>query len=124
MRTSQMPEPGQEVVYIIHAECDGPHHYIGTTKDFLARIRAHRETMWTPLPTPVHTTNGGIKRGETNGKGATFLAFLNYQGVAWKVVWWGPGGRQEEIRLKRRKKTSQLCPVCRGEIAFNDVEEV
>jgi hypothetical protein len=37
-------------------------------------------------------------------------------GIGWRVVrvWWD-AGRTDERRIKRRKNTARLCPVCRGE---------
>ena len=45
-------------------------------------------------------------------------------GIGWKVVRTWAGDRAFERRLKRRKNTPRrLCPVCRGEVPYDAVEE-
>lgn len=73
-------------------------HYIGFTNNLSRRIHEH-------------LTN--------SENGAKILRALNLLGIEWEVArtWdapeWSDGGHALELALKRRKKASDLCPVCR-----------
>lgn len=56
------------------------------------------------------------------GEGSPMLAAANERGIEWRVarIWKG-ADRNFERRLKRRRKARLLCPVCRGEVTFNDI---
>lgn len=90
------------VCYLIHFSRKLHHagHYIGFTNNLPRRMNEHL----TNSPT-----------------GAKLLRALNPLGIEWEVVrvWdapeWSNGGHALELALKRRKKASDFCPVCRGE---------
>ena len=47
------------------------------------------------------------------GRGAKLLKAVTAAGIAWEVVRvWSNGTRDEERKLKNRKKSSELCPLC------------
>jgi hypothetical protein len=66
-------------------------HYLGTTKDLPARLALHRA-----------------------GQGARMLAAAVARGIDFTLVRTWEGGRDVELRLKRRKEGTRLCPNCRG----------
>lgn len=83
------------MVYLIHFDKPFHHakHYIGY----------------------VHSDLGGILEAHRNGYGSKVLRALMKAGIGWQVVkLWKEGGRKFEKQLKRRKKTSVFCPICRG----------
>jgi hypothetical protein len=52
------------------------------------------------------------------------MEVLKQSGIDWKLVRVWTGDRRLERRLKRRKNTPrQLCPVCRGEVTYDEVNE-
>lgn len=56
------------------------------------------------------------------GTGSPLLRAANERLIAWRVVRvWRGADRHFERRLKRRRKAKRLCPVCRGEVSFDDV---
>lgn len=65
-------------------------HYIGWAQDLEARINEHREN-----------------------RGARLLEVVNEAGIDWQVVQTWPGDRKLERKLKNRKKSRCLCPICR-----------
>lgn len=80
------------IVYLIHFARPLGHarHYIGTTRVYQARMRAHRA-----------------------GRGAALLRACKAQGINWRVVRKWYGSRKLERQLKARKDSSSLCPVCK-----------
>ena len=87
------------MVYLIHF--DAPlgdlcnprgraQHYIGYTEDLEQRLEQHR-----------------------NGNGSAIMAAVSEAGIGWRVVRTWEGGRDLERRLKRRKNSPRLCPICR-----------
>jgi hypothetical protein len=57
------------------------------------------------------------------GNGARLMEVIVAAGIGWKVVRTWAGDRSFERALKRRKNTPRrLCPVCRGLVAYEDVE--
>lgn len=91
------------VVYLIHLSTPLAHakHYLGKSKHLAARVAHHRA-----------------------GSGAHFLSVCNGAGIEYKVVrTWPDDGNGLERRLKNQKNSPRLCPVCCGEIEYNDVEE-
>jgi hypothetical protein len=87
-------------------------HYIGYTTDLISRIDAHVATTWQPLPEPV-VENGKRRRGAKKGPGATFMGFVNFMGIEWRLarIWEG-ADQTVEKKLKNCKKASWLCPCC------------
>jgi len=96
---------GQEIVYLIHLDrailgrnrrgLTATRHYIGTTCDLGQRLARHRD-----------------------GRGAAYLREANRRGIGWRVVGWWPGGRQQEIEIKRRlggRGRARVCPACERE---------
>lgn len=83
------------MVYIFHFDPPLKHarHYIGTTDDLEQRIHDH-----------LYTTEGSpfVKACIENGSSIYLAKEME-------------GGRKKERKLKNYKKTSQLCPICRGE---------
>jgi predicted GIY-YIG superfamily endonuclease/ribosomal protein L32 len=79
------------IVYLIHFAKPLGHarHYIGTTRVYRSRMRAHRK-----------------------GQGAAILRACKTQGINWRVVRKWFGSRKLERRLKARKSAASLCPVC------------
>ncbi len=59
-----------------------------------------------------------------SGNGARLMEVVAAAGIAWKVVRTWAGDRAFERRLKKRKNTPRrLCPVCRGEVAYDALDE-
>lgn len=90
-------------VYVIHLATRLHHagHYVGFTTDLVQRLAQHRA-----------------------GTGARLMEVIKDAGIEWKLVRVWPGDRGLERLLKRRKNTPRrLCPVCRGEVAYEEVDE-
>jgi predicted GIY-YIG superfamily endonuclease len=90
-------------VYLIHFRTRLHHagHYLGYCDDLGRRIAQHQ-----------------------SGNGARLMEVLKQCGIKWKLVRVWLGDRRLERRLKRRKNTPrQLCPVCRGEVTYGEVNE-
>lgn len=81
------------MVYLIHFKSKLHHaeHYLGFVERNLSqRVKKHRAN-----------------------RGAKLLAALNRLGIPWEVVRvWPDGDRTFERKLKNRKKSRCLCPVC------------
>ena len=91
-------------VYLIHFEARHKHagHYLGFATDLSQRMAQHR-----------------------GGNGARLMEVIASAGIGWKVVRTWVGDRAFERRLKRRKNTPRwLCPVCRGEVPYDALDEV
>jgi len=91
------------IVYLIHLERPYKHarHYLGKSRHLAKRMAHHRA-----------------------GTGAHFLAVCNGAGIEYKVVrTWDDDGNGLERRLKNQKNSPRLCPICRGECSYKDVEE-
>jgi len=93
-------------VYLIHFEKKYGRmgHYCGFSKSektLPARIAHHRA-----------------------GTGSRWLAFMNQLGIGWKVVRvWNEGDKNFERKLKRRKKLRSECPVCKGRVCYEEIED-
>ena len=107
-------------VYLIHLDRKVHHaqHYLGSADDLEARIAEHAASTWEELAAPCSTPAGGVRRGQTTGKGNPLLAYANARGVTWRVARIWPGDRRQERRLKNYKKAPRLCPICSGERAY------
>lgn len=81
-------------IYLIHFAKPYKHsrHYMGFTDDLDARIERHRA-----------------------GDGARLLRVIKDAGIDFEVARTWPGGRLFERRLKRRRDSPKLCPVCNPE---------
>lgn len=82
-------------VYLLHFSENYHHarHYLGFSEDLPARLEAHR-----------------------NGRGARLIEVITEVGITFTLARvWEDGDRQLERRLKNRKKSTELCPICRGE---------
>lgn len=80
------------MIYLIHFAKPFKHakHYMGFTDgDIDARINRHRA-----------------------GDGSKLLRAVKQAGIGYRVVRTWSGGRLFERRLKRRKNTPKLCPIC------------
>jgi len=87
-------------------------HYIGWTDDLVGRLDDHVSTTWQPLPEPV-IENGKRRRGEKHGNGATFMGFVNFMKIQWRLArTWDGADPSFEKKLKDYKKAPYLCPVC------------
>lgn len=79
-------------VYLIHMDTPMAHaqHYIGYADSVAKRVRKHGTS-----------------------EGARMLQVAAQRGITFQHVrsWWGMG-RSFERKLKNRKKSRQLCPVC------------
>jgi predicted GIY-YIG superfamily endonuclease len=101
MNRRSKPQAG--TVYLIHFESRYKHaaHYLGFAADLGRRMAQHR-----------------------GGNGARLMEVISAAGIDWKVVRTWAGDRSFERRLKRRKNTPRrLCPVCRAEVAYDDVDD-
>ena len=64
-------------------------HYIGSADNLAQRLTSHQL-----------------------GHGAAILRACKERGIDFCLVRTWPGGRQEERKLKNRKKARALCPIC------------
>src|SRR5947209_5592340 len=90
-------------VYVIHLATRLHHagHYLGFATDLAPRMAQH-----------------------PSGHGARLMEVIKMAGIEWKLVKVLPGDRGLERRLNRRKNTPRrLCPVCRGEVTYDAVDE-
>ena len=96
-------------VYLIHLSpplCHARHYIEATADDDIgARMMRHRA-----------------------GSGSRLLRACNKKEIEYKVVRvWTPAGLTGswdlEGQLKARKNAAKLCPVCRGEISYDDIAE-
>lgn len=80
-------------VYLIHlaSPISHAHHYLGYTK--------------------ADTVEERFKKHKT-GCGARLLQVANELGIDYEVVRTWAGGRELERRLKKRKDSPRLCPIC------------
>ena len=78
-------------VYLLHFSRPYHHarHYLGSTHDLDARLADHQA-----------------------GRGARLLEVVVAVGISFEVARTWPGGRKEERRLKRRKASPRMCPIC------------
>lgn len=81
------------MLYIIHFDVPLHHaqHYVGYCKDgrLMERLLEHHA-----------------------GNGSKLLRAVSRAGIGWKVAKELPGDRTAERKLKNRKNTKQLCPIC------------
>jgi predicted GIY-YIG superfamily endonuclease len=90
-------------MYLIHFKTRYRHagHYLGFCEDLDKRIAQHRA-----------------------GNGARLMAVIAGAGIGWKVVKVWRGDRAFERRLKRRKNAPRrLCPVCRGQVDYDQADD-
>lgn len=92
------------MIYLIHFQRPLHHarHYLGFVSDreLARRMERHR-----------------------SGDGARLLRALGKAGIDWKVArTWEGGTRDQERKLKNRKKARRLCPVCMGEVKYEDLK--
>jgi predicted GIY-YIG superfamily endonuclease len=78
-------------VYLLHFVTPYAHarHYMGWAKDLGQRLAMHAA-----------------------GNGARLVQVVQDAGIEWMLVRTWPGDRKLERKLKNRKDTRQLCPVC------------
>jgi predicted GIY-YIG superfamily endonuclease len=83
---------GSHTVYLLHFDRPYRHaaHYLGIASDLEARIAAHRA-----------------------GRGARLIEVITAAGIGFVIARTWNGGRDLERRLKNRKNSPQLCPICR-----------
>jgi predicted GIY-YIG superfamily endonuclease len=81
-------------VYLIHFDRPYHHarHYLGYTDDLAARLERHLA-----------------------GNGGRLLQVIRAAGIGYRVVKTWEGDRTLERRLKDRKASPRLCPICKGE---------
>lgn len=80
------------VVYLLHFDRPYKHarHYLGYAENLERRLRQHRK-----------------------GTGARLMEVIRGAGIDFKCVRvWDDGTRSMERKLKKWKKSSQLCPCC------------
>lgn len=93
------------IVYLIHFE---RRHY-----------RALHYMGWTSL-----TLSERLQRHLTD-RGAKLLRAINQLGIGYQVVrQWENVPQSFEITLKRRKNHKSLCPVCMGELTYEQVTQL
>jgi predicted GIY-YIG superfamily endonuclease len=79
----------RHTVYLLHF--DRPYrHYLGFASDLEARIAIHRA-----------------------GRGARLIQVITAAGIGFVIARTWSGGRDLERRLKNRKNSPRLCPICR-----------
>lgn len=81
-------------VYVLHFETPFKHakHYVGWSTNLSYRLGHHR-----------------------NGTGARLCQVVKENGGRWVVsALWESASRDDERKLKNRKETPRLCPVCTG----------
>jgi predicted GIY-YIG superfamily endonuclease len=90
------------VVYLIHFENKLSHaqHYLGYTTDLDNRLITHR-----------------------CGHGSKLLAAVTRQNIDWQLVRTWNGDRALERKLKRRKNSRQLCPICNPDHWMDNAKE-
>ena len=79
------------MIYLLHFSRPLKHakHYMGYAEDIEARLARHR-----------------------SGDGARLLRAVLAEGIEFELVRTWPGGRVFERKLKRRRDTPKLCPIC------------
>lgn len=79
--------------YLLHFSEPYHHaqHYLGSTNDLEARLAEH------------HT-----------GQGARLTQVIRKAGISFSLARTWNGGREQERRLKRWKKSTDLCPLCKA----------
>ena len=80
-------------VYLLHFETPYHHaqHYLGSTDNLDARLAEHRA-----------------------GRGARLTQVIKNAGISFSLARTWSGGREQERRLKRWKKSGDLCPICKA----------
>lgn len=97
----------QGYVYLLHFEAPiapGVHtcqHYIGYAHDLEQRLREHQ-----------------------TGHGARLTQVARQRGIPWKLARLWHGDRTLERRLKNRKNTPTLCPICGQPYPVNYADEI
>jgi hypothetical protein len=88
-------------VYLIHFDRPYKHarHYLGWSADPARRWDRH-----------------------TAGAGSRLMAVIGEAGIGWRVTRVWVGSRAFERRLKQRKESPRLCPVCRPEARVEQAE--
>lgn len=84
-------------VYLVHFDEPLHHakHYLGFSDDIARRIKCHR----------------------TGNTDARLMQVIAERGIGFTLVRvWPDRDRHFERRLKRRKNTPKLCPICNGQI--------
>jgi len=86
------------MIYLIHFNEKLKHsqHYLGFTEDLDSRLERHRA-----------------------GNGARLMEVVTKAGIEWKLARTWLGDRKLERKLKSRKASTRLCPLCAGEIALS-----
>ena len=84
-------------VYLLHFTRPYKHarHYMGSTNDLIARIAEHRA-----------------------GRGARLVEVIMQAGIDFVVARTWEGDRNTERRLKNRKGSPRLCPICNKKLPF------
>lgn len=87
-------------VYLLHFSSPYKHakHYLGYTTNLLQRVADHRA-----------------------GRGARLIEVITAAGISFEVVRTWSGNRKFERQLKKRKKSTFLCPVCAEDRRANKV---
>ncbi len=83
-------------VYLLHFSRPHHHarHYLGITDDLKSRLKQHRK-----------------------GRGARLLAVIASHGISFTLARTWQGDKALERRLKNRKASPRLCPICKGGMA-------
>ena len=83
-------------VYLLHFVTPYHHarHYLGVARNLKSRLTQH-----------------------AMGQGARLMEVITSAGIEWRLARTWRGDRQLERRLKDRKNSPLLCPICAGEIA-------
>ena len=91
MKNNENQKPRNGWVYIIHFDEKFHHagHYIGFALNVEGRLYYHKK-----------------------GTGSKLLAALNRAGIGYKIVRVLAGDRNLERKLKNKKNTAALCPIC------------
>lgn len=80
-------------VYLLHLDRPYRHarHYLGSSRDVPARLAEHQA-----------------------GRGARLMQVIREAGIGFVLARLWEGGREQERKLKRRRGSVRLCPICQG----------
>ena len=96
-------KPVSGIIYLIHFKTKYKHaqHYLGWARDLLDRLERH-------------LSNSQKRRG------SALMNAIHQHGIPFKVVRTWDGTRDEERRLHDLKNNPELCPICRGQVSYDN----
>jgi putative endonuclease len=99
---NEMASHIEGTIYLLHFETAHEHaqHYLGWALDHEERVKRHKA-----------------------GNGARLPQVFAEKGIRFVVARLWQGTRFLERKLKNRHNHRRLCPVCRGEVTYEELEE-